>query len=659
MDAPVMVNLILILTLVVIALLIFLLGMRNKNVAERTDDSDEERFTLPAITDWIKNTLNDITNENLHDLGLSTEEFRRRAAKRAKLKQALKECSEGDVRQKNYVKSYIYDLLWSDYNFSEETINIPVPFLEKKLLTAADKFDILMFKLQKKYKYNALNYIIEKYELAKPKYIIEEGKTASYIITSEEIDQVYRKEVKNLSYEDKLWIIVQKVYQRYKGLGVVDEIRDMNIDGISGGVNGLPSSAVLFGEDGDLYTEQMDGASIPNDYDSVWIFYRGKSIHLSFLSFGSETELNRVCHNIYKYNMPGPLTDENGFKINEMKDGSRVVVVRPSFAESYAFFVRKFDIPNANLDMLFPNDKVRNSNMVKLMLIFLMKGRRVTAVTGAQGSGKTTLMMAMVKYFSATLNIRVHELAFELHLRKIFPFRNILSFRETDTVSSQQGLDLQKKTDGSVTLLGEMAEMKTASQVIQTSEVASEFTVFTGHQNTVRALINYMSNALVKIDGFSNDKAEEQVVNVLDFNIHLRRRQNGFRHLERITEIIPLTDKSEYIDYQIEDGSTNDTLKALLKTFKDFAERMTDRKTYEYRDIIKYESGRYIWVNPITTRNVDEMKENMSENEIAAFDTFLSICESLHGCDWDEINRNQEPFTLLNQMDDAVGSEIP
>src|SRR5690606_21699397 len=109
----------------------------------------------------------------------------------------------------------------------------------------------------------------------------------------------------------------------------------------SGGVSGLPASSVYFGEDGDIYTEQMSKVSIPKDYDSVWVFYKGKSIHLSFLSFGSELELKRVCQNIYKFNNPGQLTEVNGYKVNQMKDGSRVVVVRPNMAESWAFFVRK------------------------------------------------------------------------------------------------------------------------------------------------------------------------------------------------------------------------------------------------------------------------------------------------------------------------------
>ena len=83
----------------------------------------------------------------------------------------------------------------------------------------------------------------------------------------------------------------------------------MNIDGVSGGVSGIPPSfldQVVGMED---YLEQMNEKKIPMSYDSVWIFYKGKSTYLSFLSFGSESELKRVCQNIYKYNNPGQLSE--------------------------------------------------------------------------------------------------------------------------------------------------------------------------------------------------------------------------------------------------------------------------------------------------------------------------------------------------------------
>ncbi len=63
------------------------------------------------------------------------------------------------------------------------------------------------------------------------------------------------------------------------------------------------------------------------------------------------------------------------------------------------------------------------------------------------------MLMAIIESIYETMNLRIQETAFELHLRKIYPTRNILSLRETETVSGQEGLDVQKKTDGSVNII--------------------------------------------------------------------------------------------------------------------------------------------------------------------------------------------------------------
>ena len=68
-------------------------------------------------------------------------------------------------------------------------------------------------------------------------------------------------------------------------------------------------------------------------------------------------------------------------------------------------------------------------------------------------AGKTTMLMAMIENIYETMNLRITETAFELHLRKIYPTRNIVSMRETDTIAGQECLDVQKKTDGSVNII--------------------------------------------------------------------------------------------------------------------------------------------------------------------------------------------------------------
>ncbi len=427
----------------------FISKNKNKEVDEQID-IDDKTYTLERMTQFIKKRLDEITKINLYDIGLSEEELKRRKNKKYELKKALKGCTYGDVNDKKYIKELIYDLLFREYGVSEANISKAIPFDIPTLLTSQDKFDILIHVYKKEFGYEALTELIKKYNLATLKYISGETKPC-YVITSEEIDDIFEKEALVLSFADKLQVVVQRIYQHYKGYSSIDEIRDMNIDGVSGGVSGLPESFLsqVAQTDGD-YLDQILDNKIPRACDSIWIFFQGKSIRLAFLSFNTESELKRVCQNIYKYNNPGQLSDTNGFKINEMKDGSRVVVVRPSFSETWAFFVRKFDVKRATLEQLI---KAPGGDDVIQILKFLVKGARILSLTGEQGCGKTTMLMAMIENIYETMNIRVQETAFELHLRKIYPTRNILSFRETDTISGQMGLDVQKKTDGTVNII--------------------------------------------------------------------------------------------------------------------------------------------------------------------------------------------------------------
>lgn len=74
-----------------------------------------------------------------------------------------------------------------------------------------------------------------------------------------------------------------------------------------------------------------------------------------------------------------------------------------------------------------------------------MIGQVTIAVTGRQGSGKTTLMKAIMGYLPADWNIRVLETAPELYLRETYPNREIYSVQETQYTSMEEFQDAYKK----------------------------------------------------------------------------------------------------------------------------------------------------------------------------------------------------------------------
>ncbi|KQY94126.1 pilus assembly protein CpaF [Paenibacillus sp. Root52] len=570
---------------------------------QRTDVTEPGGFTIESLTEKVKNSLHELSHGQLADAGLHEEEYRRRINQRAEMRKALKGCVSGSISDKTYVKNLISDLLTRSIGLNKSNVDEVIPFAEPELLTSQDQFEIVFYLYQQQFGMDALSRLIDTYDLGRLR--MEEGiqDGGGFYISEEDIQYVFECEYRELGFREKTDIIVQRIYQHYKGFSVVDEIRDQRIDGVSGGVSGMldamqdvrlrqPSSW------NDLLEAGLEDAQTQaplNGMQSVWIFYKGKSIHLAFLSFGSIRELKRVCQNIYKYNYPGQLSEANGYKVNEMKDGSRVVVVRPPFAESWAFFVRKFDIPNASLEQLITGT---NAELPITILQYLMKGSRITAVTGAQGSGKTTLLMAMVKHIYASYTLRVQEMAFELQLRRIYSRRNILSFRETEHISGQQGLDLQKKTDGTVNILGEVASDEVAAWMIQMSQVASLFTLFTHHAKTFRDLVFSLRNSLLKTGMFQHEHiAEEQVVSVINFDVHMKKDAEGRRYIERITECLPRAEQSDSVE---------------------------ERNGFTFRNVVEYQNGGYVVTAPISAGSIIDMRDQMTLQDAAEFDRFIA-----------------------------------
>lgn len=529
-------------------------------------------------------TFTDILRGSPYESGLNQAELELRINRKNELRKALRYCTFGDKAAKIYVKDYIKDILVKKYGVSKDSIDFIIPFSQSLKLTAQDRFEILLYIYQKDYDNKALEELIKDYSLDKPKKD-KEG-MIYYEITKEDIHMAFdTSTLLSLNFNDKLNILVQRIYQRYKGNGSIDEIRDMKIDGVSAGVSGIPEGFEL--------DNVLDIATLPASYDSIWIFYHGKTIHLSFLSFHSYKELVRVCKNIYRYNNPGQLSEVKGYIVNEMKDGSRVAVARPPFCESWVLFVRKFDaVLQENIRHLITDE---NKELPINIMKWLIKGCRVIGITGEQGSGKTTLLMSLIGFINPSYNLRIQELSFELHLRKIYPNRNIVTFRETGSITGQEGLNFQKKTDGAVNILGEVASAPVSAWLIQMAQVASLFTLFTHHAKTTADLVISMRNSLLLEGGFHNERiATEQVSDTINFDIHMKKGMDGHRYIERITEIIPS-----------KEGSTesSDLTKGIFGT----------------RDIIVWNEGSYVWKNPLSSYSKKNICNYLNEKEKGLF----------------------------------------
>lgn len=609
-------------SIIILVLLLFLYFQFKEELLDNEKDR-EKVISFEYLLEDLKETINNIQNTNLSELNLSKVEMKKREEQKMKLYKAVKYSCTGDLGHKLYLKDYMCDLLLRKYNINERNIDLILGYNKPNNISPTDKFYSLLYIYGKMYHKEAFSKLCYDFQLIKDKY--RDGQIY-YSITKEEIEQAYRQGGRKLRFIEKLDRLTQKLYENYVGHGVIDTLREeVTIDGIAGGVSGNSNLIYDFMEE-QIYNTNSNGVKKNQGqrYDSIWIFYQGKPVHLEFMSFQSQKELERVIHNLYRNNNPGWLSSLKGYMVNDTKDGDRVTCVRPPFSESFSFWIRKFQSTRpTSLESLFQDKGVEN---LFLLLKFLVLGCAVIVITGEQNCGKTTLLKSLVQFIDNRYPIRTLETFFELWLSKLYPEKNISGFHNTDSISSGEAISLMKKTDGSVLIAGESADFVTAAKVVELSLVGTKMTMSTNHAMTTEGLIEYHANSMMsrEVGLYSDDyRAEKSVVKALNIDIHMVKDVSGKRYIERITEIVPIEHKSEVLD-NMDSLSTEECFRLWIKS-------QLNKNTYKTVDLLRYNKDGYQFLNPISDRLRGKMEGNMGSYDKESFIQWHKGFEVNHG----------------------------
>ena len=553
-------------------------GVDAMPVINKTSTQDLVLLCIRSIGAYLRQ---DFANQNLSEV-----DFNNKVAAKKRLRNAIAQATYGDPESKAIIREYIKSIITTnaELRVSEGNIEDYIPFSSPDALKPQDKFLLLLAGYQRSYGAGAMDQMFK-----------EAGWAASMTtnITDEMAVELYNHALDydfcnhngittgllDFTYDEKLDFLSQTILQNMYGLGVPDRLFEMDIDEIDIGVSGIPSGSFQIGS-------FLKNAK--HSFDAIWIMYHGYNVHLSVLSCGSEEELERICDNAYKYNAPHVLSEKEGYVISSMKNGSRVVVVRPKLSDKYALFVRKFDsAPSVAPEKLIVGP---GSEMVRIMSEWFVRGERNIAITGQQATGKTTMLKSFIGWIE-NLNIRVQEIAAELNLSFTYPEKNIVALQETDTVDAQEGLNVQKKMNGAVNIIGEVANAIQASHIIQTANVASRFAMFTHHAKSSAALVNMIALNLLQIGLYKEKRdAVEISAQTLNINIHLENT-DSYRHIEYIDEIIPVTDEKYYSEKLEEKGALKPedyTEQMHWLDARDYYTRITDRHLFEVNNLLKW-----------------------------------------------------------------------
>lgn len=610
---------------------------------------EDDYATYGEALEALKLYMVERTKEDSIYTAMTDDELKRRKKLKAQEKAAIKMAPNGVRDAKLMVKGMIRT--WVLSNLPQERIRQFLGIDEESEPTHNIMFEILLYRYQKEHKQDAFSVWMDKNHFADPKPAvgISRAGAQAYFVTKAELENSYYSEEIKLSDEEAVDILVTKLYSDYLGWGPFDTLGEMNINGYNIGVSGALVN--------DMFLDnEANPDSVSEATNSLWVYFRSNYIHLQFIEFGSLSEISRITQLLIRWGNPGPLTKTSGYKINTMHDQSRILAIRPDAGEAWGVFVRKLTLDFKSPEELIIKKGYKNAEIVAKLIEYLMVAQITIAVTGRQGSGKTTLMKAIMGYLPPDWNLRVLEAAPELYLRETYPNREIYSVQETSSLSMEELQDAFKKSDATVTVIGEVATDPVSARMIQLAMTGSLMTIFSHHANTGKDLVLTLRNSLVNAGGFSNmQTAERQVTDVLKLNIHLGFEE-GLRFVKRITEIYQFEEGIPYPEFD-----PNEPVRSTYNLQKEYYYRQTDRVAFDCRDIVYFdvENKAYVIGEHFSDYLYQRIYNALPSADKPGFQQFISYywdrtsIDGYHGIGSDTVRYDNEIDRLVYSRSDA------
>lgn len=569
-------------------------------------------YVINTFEELVTIVLRDFTEIIKPDRGLmkTSIEYEASLRNKSRIAQAARKCVYGEENARRTIIKVFHDIIASHLLTLESCYSI-FNFEDLETLPPEIKFEILLYCLAPQYGKNAVKFLNDTYKWSSPRYIAQSGlerREVDYAL----VDTMFKEQMPydSLSYEQCIDVISILVYQNSKGYGKIDTLMQQNIDGLELGTVGAIRYRLL-NANPDYVTERSCSIQL----DAQWI-------HLSFINFGTVDEIKRLVLNVSNTEGSEALTIKKPTKVVDMYNGSRVTCIRPNVGATWGLFVRSFSAGVISVKKWLDKPEVKNWEIVDKLLFYLCQCTENTAVTGQQNTGKTTLMKGLIGYYPY-FNIRVIEMSFELQLNEIYPDRNIFCTRNDEFTSATEVQDILKKTDGYLSMAGEIATNEVAANAMQFGLVASQATMFSHHGKDYMGLIEGLTNALLSSGQFNDrDSAQGLVLDVVKHNVHCDFHKK-LRVVDYIEEIVKGETIVPYQDIKV----SSDVVSAIDQSTalnREFYQRTTDRVRYTSRKIIRFnhETNTYEPYEWYTPERFAIMLDKMPDEHKAGFIQF-------------------------------------
>lgn len=493
-----------------------------------------QNFNLKTLKDLIKNEINDLYKIEKDNIIVKSEIEKLERAKR------------GSSKDKNFIYEKISSIIENKF---KEYVN------EKTIDNLIKEFHInyyenLYYDGDKDKKY-IKNHGIEIYDVSSDlKKIFKKYRNKLEFKPWEDTDIICFFERYKLkeedSYNKKLDRLSRIIYQSVWGYGVIEDFIDE--------INFFNEIAC-------------------NRYDYIWIQFNGKKRPLFKLKFKDHNDYERVVKNLHKNNGEGNFNPQNAISHCSLIDMQRITIIGEPIVRkgTIALRIRNQSLPYISLEKMVEKKSI-NIDFYKF-LYEVMEGRPNICIFGSQGTGKSTLLNALIELLPYYLVQATQESNHELYADERYKFKNIIGLQSTEQYTREDVAEAKLRMALDNDHYGEIrvpADAYWAKQTLTRQSRGSYFTVhFDDPWNCIdgiaELICTYLNTSDYKLQRYSvakminlliqthRDDVEGKfyVKNVYEVEITDRdsmqfKINHTFKYDKKLGELIPITPLSNY-----------------------------------------------------------------------------------------------------------------
>jgi Flp pilus assembly CpaF family ATPase len=406
-------------------------------------------------------------------------------------------------------------LLCRDLKIDEgnDYINYIIPFDKPDKLTAEEKFNIILYlnKGDECGRDHAFKNLINKYDIYNKQREECKGNwnytSKRYEYGEVDIESIYYKELQanNLSFADKVEIVVQMIYQRLFGLLCLDTLAYSDVNEI--------------------------GFSNEGKYIYCWCDIK---IWLSFLTLTRE-EARIVQDRAISFDKDaGQLDESSPEKLCYRGDLARITVTQQPYSSARNLCTRIFNQRHISIKELIPDEELLT------VITALARSGASICMQGSLGTGKTTTMSALFELLDDSLHIGIVEDFFEQHIMQKYPFKRIVELKGLQNKTLEDAVKTILRLSVDVADLGEVRSGEALYSVLQLIQSVSMSAWFTAHVANPETTVPRFKNLLLGTERYHTEQsAVMDIVNYVNL-IFQHSIINGKRVITEIVEIVPM-----------------------------------------------------------------------------------------------------------------------